>query len=83
MPVASTIPLLIWMSCSSLAAVFAAVVGAVVLPANGKSVLVLAVLAACYLAVAVAFAAVSRGLDLDAGTESLRVSPTEPEDVAA
>ena len=57
----------------NVALVVAAVVGALVLPANGKSVLVLVVLAACYLALAVVFAAVSRSLDLDAGTGSLRV----------
>jgi len=56
----------------NVALVLAAAVGALVLPANGKSVLVLALLAACYLAIALAFTAATRGLDLDAGTESLR-----------
>jgi MFS family permease len=58
----------------NVALVVAAVVGAVVLPANGRSVLALVVLAACYLALAAVFAVVTRGLDLDAGTESLRAA---------
>ena len=53
--------------------VVAAVVGAVVLPSDGRSVTVLAVLAACYLAVGAVFAVQSRNLQLDRGTESLRV----------
>jgi len=56
----------------NVALVLAAGLSAVVLPANGKSVLVLVVLAACYLGIAAVFATASRGLDLDAGTESLR-----------
>jgi MFS family permease len=56
----------------NVALVVAAVVGAVVLPADGRSVLALVVLAACYLALAAVFTVVTRGLDLDAGTESLR-----------
>lgn len=56
----------------NVALVLAAVIGAAVLPTNGKSVAVLAVLAACYLAVAAAFAVLSRHLHLDRGTESLR-----------
>jgi MFS family permease len=59
----------------NVALVVAAVVGAVVLPANGKSVLALVVLAACYAGIAVAFSVVTRGLDLDAGTESLQAQP--------
>ena len=56
----------------NVALVLAAVIGAAVLPTNGRSVAVLAVLAVCYLAVAAAFAVLSRHLHLDRGTESLR-----------
>ena len=56
----------------NVALVVAAAVGALVLPANGKSVTVLVVLAVVYLLIAVAFALASRGLRLDAGTESLQ-----------
>jgi MFS family permease len=52
--------------------VLAAVIGALVLPTDGKSVAVLAVLAGCYLATGIVVAALSRNLDLDRGTESLR-----------
>jgi len=56
----------------NVALVLAATIGALVLPADGRSIPVLAVLAACYLATAVVFAALSRRLELDRGTESLR-----------
>jgi len=59
----------------NVALVLAAVIGAFVLPADGKSVLVLVVLAACYLGIAALFTAASRGLDLDAGTGSLQAQP--------
>jgi len=52
--------------------VAAAGIAALIVPTNGKSVLVLAVLAGCYLLIAIWFALVSRGLEMDAGTESLR-----------
>jgi MFS family permease len=52
--------------------VLAALIGAAVLPSDGKSIGVLAVLAACYLATGIGFAALSRHLELDRGTESLR-----------
>jgi MFS family permease len=58
----------------NVALVLAAVVGAAILPANGKSVPILVVLAAGYLVVAAVFAALSRGLSMDEGTESLRRS---------
>jgi MFS family permease len=58
----------------NVALVLAAVVGAVILPTNGKSVPILLVLAAGYLVVAAAFAALSRGLSMNEGTESLRRS---------
>ena len=51
--------------------VAAAGIAALIVPTNGKSVLVLAVLAGCYLLIAVWFTLVSRGLAMDAGTESL------------
>jgi MFS family permease len=56
----------------NVALVAAAAIGAVILPANGKSVTILAVMAGIYVLTAVAFAWFSRGLDLNAGTESLR-----------
>ncbi|WP_375431273.1 MFS transporter [uncultured Friedmanniella sp.] len=56
----------------NVALVAAAVIGAVILPTDGKSVLILVLLAGCYLLTAVVFALVSRGLSLDEGTESLR-----------
>lgn len=59
----------------NVALVVAAVIGAVILPANGKSVLVLVVLALAYLGLAAVFAAATRGLDLDAGTGSLKAQP--------
>ena len=56
----------------NVALVLAATISALVLPTDGRSVPVLAVLAACYLAIGLVFAALSRHLELDRGTESLR-----------
>ena len=56
----------------NVALVLAASIGALVLPADGRSVTVLTVLALCYLGTAVGFAVLSRRLQLDRGTESLR-----------
>ncbi len=56
----------------NLALVIAAVVGALILPPDGRSVLVLVLLGACYLLIAVVFAAATRGMALDRGTESLQ-----------
>ena len=56
----------------NVALVLAAVIGALILPANGKSLLILVLLAGCYLLTAALFALVSRGLSMDEGTESLR-----------
>ena len=56
----------------NVALVLAATIGALVLPADGRSVALLAVLALCYLLTAAGFAALSRRLELDRGTESLR-----------
>lgn len=61
----------------NVALVLAAGIGALILPTNGKSVLILACLAAVYLVLAAAFAVLSRGLDLNAGTESLVRSQPE------
>jgi len=56
----------------NIALVAAAVIGAVMLPANGKSVMILIIMATCYLLITVWFGLVSRGLSMDKGTESLR-----------
>ena len=58
----------------NMALVIAAVLGAFLLPADGRSVSIVLALAGCYLLTAVAFAAVSRGLSMDRGTESVRGS---------
>jgi len=67
----------------NVALVLAAGIGAVILPANGKSVLIVVCLAAVYLLTAAAFAVLSRGLNLNAGTESLKAqrSAQDPESV--
>lgn len=51
--------------------VLAAVITAGVMPTTGKSVPVLVVISCCYLVTGVLFALLSRGLDLDHGSESL------------
>ena len=56
----------------NVALVAAAVIGAVILPASGKSVLILIIMAICYLLITLWFALVSRGLSMNEGTESLR-----------
>jgi MFS family permease len=58
----------------NVALVASAALAALIVPTNGKSVAMLAALAGCYLLVGIWFTVVSRGLDLDAGTESLRES---------
>ncbi len=58
----------------NVALVVAAFIGALILPTNGKSVLILMVLAGCYLAIAAAFTWASRNLDMNKGTESLTAS---------
>jgi MFS family permease len=66
----------------NVALVLAAAIGALILPTNGKSVPILIVLAAVYLLTAAAFAVFSRGLDLNAGTESLKApAPATPADL--
>ncbi|HSU35211.1 MAG TPA: hypothetical protein VLJ88_06095, partial [Propionibacteriaceae bacterium] len=66
----------------NVALVLAAVIGAVILPTNGKSVLILVILAVGYLAVAAWFTVASRGLSMNKGTESLQhvadARPTDP-----
>ena len=53
--------------------VVAAVIAALILPANGKSVIILIIMAVGYLLVALGFALISRGVSMDEGTESLQV----------
>ena len=55
----------------NMALVLAAVIGALILPPDGKSVLILIVLAVGYLLIAAWFALVSRGISMNEGTESL------------
>jgi hypothetical protein len=55
----------------NVALVLAAVIGALILPVNGKSVPILVVLAGCYLVIAGLFVLASRGLNMNRGTESL------------
>jgi MFS family permease len=57
----------------NVALVLAAVIAAVILPANGKSVMVLIIMAACYLLIALWFSMASRGVSMNKGTESLQV----------
>lgn len=58
----------------NVALVTAAAIGAVILPANGRSVLILVCLAVVYLLTGAVFALLSRGMRLDAGTESLQAA---------
>ncbi len=60
----------------NVALVLAAGIGALILPADGKSVPILICLAVVYLLIGAAFTVLSRGLDLNAGTESLVRSRT-------
>ena len=61
----------------NVALVLAAVIGALILPANGKSVLILVVLAVGYLVVGgLVRPGQPRDLSMDEGTESLRPWPT-------
>jgi MFS family permease len=57
----------------NVALVLAAVIAAVILPANGKSTMILIIMAACYLLIALWFSMASRGLSMNKGTESLQV----------
>jgi ABC-type amino acid transport system permease subunit len=48
------------------------------LPTNGKSVLILLILAICYLAITAAFTLASRNLEMNKGTESLAAERVKP-----
>jgi MFS family permease len=52
--------------------VVAAVIAAIILPTNGKSVPIMIVMSVCYLLTGVVFALVSRGVSMNEGTESLQ-----------
>jgi MFS family permease len=56
----------------NVALVVAAVIAAIILPPNGKSVMILIVMAVCYLLIGCWFALVSRGVSMNEGTESLQ-----------
>jgi MFS family permease len=58
----------------NVALVAAAVISAVILPTSGKSVLILIIMAICYLLITIWFALASRGLSMNEGTESLRAA---------
>jgi hypothetical protein len=62
----------------NVALVLAGIIGAVILPTNGKSVLILVILAICYLAITAAFTWASRGLEMNKGTESLAAERAKP-----
>ena len=57
----------------NVALVLAAVIAAVILPANGKSTMILIIMAACYLLIALWFSMASRGVNMNKGTESLQI----------
>jgi MFS family permease len=54
--------------------VVASVIAAIILPDNGKSVIILIMMAVCYLLIGVWFALASRGISMNEGTESLQVA---------
>jgi len=56
----------------NVALVVASVIAAVILPDNGKSVMVLIIMAVCYLLISLWFALASRGVSMNEGTESLQ-----------
>jgi MFS family permease len=62
----------------NVALVVAAVIGAVILPADGVSVPIIVGLAVAYALLGVWFALVSRSVSMDEGTESLRGEAAEP-----
>jgi MFS family permease len=62
----------------NVALVMAAVIGAVILPADGVSVPIIVGLAVAYALLGVWFALVSRSVSMDEGTESLRGEAAEP-----
>jgi MFS family permease len=56
----------------NVALVVAAVIAAIILPPNGKSALILIIMAICYVLIGLWFALASRGVSMNRGTESLR-----------
>ena len=56
----------------NVALVAASVIAAVILPANGKSVMILIIMAVCYLLISAGFTLVTRGISMNEGTESLK-----------
>ena len=62
----------------NVALVLAAVIGAVILPANGKSVIILVVMAVGYLLVAAGSRWPAAGLSMNEGTESLQLRRPDP-----
>jgi len=57
----------------NVALVLAAVIAAVILPANGKSTMILIIMAVCYLLIGLWFNMASRGVRMNKGTESLQI----------
>lgn len=57
----------------NVALVLAAVIAAVILPANGKSTMILIIMAVCYLLIGLWFSMASRGVRMNKGTESLQI----------
>ncbi|QGN34558.1 MFS transporter [Microlunatus sp. Gsoil 973] len=68
----------------NVALVGAAAISALILPINGRSVLVLVIISACYLLTGLAFAVLGRGLAWDQGAESLTAvevgGPPQPDE---
>jgi MFS family permease len=62
----------------NVALVLAGIIAAAILPTDGKSVLILVILAICYLAVTAAFTLASRNLEMNKGTESLAAERVKP-----
>jgi hypothetical protein len=58
----------------NVALVLAAAIGALILPVDGKSVLILVIISLCYLATGIVFSMVGRGLAWDQGSESLNAT---------
>jgi MFS family permease len=56
----------------NVALVAAAVIAAIILPPNGKSVMILVIMAICYLLIGLWFILVSRNVSMNEGTESLQ-----------
>ena len=56
----------------NVALVGAAIIAAIILPLNGKSVLILVLMAICYLLIGLWFALASRGVSMNEGTQSLQ-----------